>query len=132
MTVAICVTMHRSEILNDNKVAGMNKYKRAKMIAALREKGRWAAVADRIALENVQLPCRVTVWYAFPDRKRRPRDANNLSATTKPLIDGITDSKHAWPNDDVRYVIGQDSRIDPEPTGDIRGIVRATIVIEDA
>lgn len=50
----------------------------------------------------------VTVWVAYPDRRRR--DVHNLYPTIKAAIDGIVDAG-VLPDDSDKHLIGPDLRV---------------------
>lgn len=125
--ISLTIALTRAELLTDND--RMHRMVRARRVKALRTKAHWAALADRLSFPTIESwPVTVKITYSFPTR-RRPTDANNLAATTKALVDGLVDSQILFPDDDIAHVEGQDSRINPEPTRDERGLIRALIEI---
>lgn len=125
--ISLCVTLTRDQLLTDND--RLHHMAKAAKVKVLRTKARCTALADRRSIRPVtDWPVTVRVIYQFPTG-RHPTDANNLAATTKALVDGVTDSQLIFPDDTTRYVEGQDSRIHPEPSRDPRGLVRAVITV---
>lgn len=125
--IRLCVTLTRQQLLTDND--RLHHMAKAAKVKVLRTKARYAALADRASIRPVDTwPVTVRVVYQFPTG-RHPTDANNLAATTKALVDGVTDSGLIFPDDSTTYVEGQDSRINPEPSRDPRGLVRAVITV---
>lgn len=86
--------------LNDSPTTSMGaRHARRLLIRQVREKGGWLAVRAGIPpLERFS----ATLHYR-PARKGR-RDALNLSATLKPLVDGLVDAGVCADDDTVHYV----------------------------
>jgi len=74
---------------------------KAKRTAALREYGRFNAVAG-MATRPLG-PCHVAAFIGYPRSGRA--DPANAAPTVKALIDGLVDAG-VWPDDDSTYVIG--------------------------
>lgn len=53
----------------------------------------------------------MTVWFAWPDARRR--DVGNLAPTVKALLDGLVDAG-VLPDDDDAHLLGPDLRRNPE------------------
>lgn len=121
------IPLTRDMILNAN--ARLHWSYRARLTKGLRMAAWAAGRAAKITV--TEWPVRVVVTYHYPTR-RRPRDEINLSPTTKALVDGLTDVGTFWPDDSTIYVRGQDTRIDPEPTGDPLGRIMARVSITPA
>jgi crossover junction endodeoxyribonuclease RusA len=71
---------------------------RASRIAQVRETGYWLAKNAKMGSHQ-----RVRIELHYRPKAHRGRDSDNLAATYKPLVDGITDA-HLVPDDTDRYV----------------------------
>lgn len=69
-----------------------------------------AALEQRAVLEQVA-GCRVQVSVALPVSGNQRRDPANYRATTKPVIDGITDAGLIWPDDNAVWVTETEPRL---------------------
>lgn len=91
--------------MNDSTPAtiGARRQRKAQQ-RAWREAG-WAYGSNlrgRSAAER-GLPCRVQLTLGT-DRPNQRRDPSNWISTAKHLVDGLTDTRRYWPDDDSRYV----------------------------
>lgn len=64
---------------------------------------------------------RVVLWCRNP-KSHQLKDPSNLQPTAKALVDGITDAG-VWPDDNAKYVIGQDCRA-IQPAGALELVIQ--------
>jgi hypothetical protein len=73
----------------------MHHHARARVVADVRHTAGWLARAARIPRAD-----RVRVELRYTPRTRRTRDADNLVALLKPLVDGLVDAGVVADDDD--------------------------------
>ena len=102
----IAIRLHPSEVLNANQ--RMHWACKARLTSNLRE---WGAFAWNRAGRPQMDRARVTVTLGYPDRRKR--DAHNLMATVKPLLDGMVSPgvRGILPDDDDAHLEGPDLRV---------------------
>lgn len=136
--IVIEVRIPPNEILSMNKRGHWSEEARRKK--ALRARGamawRQAIGRRRPHWDKARCVAYITLSARTP---RRPHDGNNLSATTKPLIDGIISGPHGarnWPgllpDDDSTHLEGPDHRITALPDPNLpRGWLRVRLEFEE-
>jgi hypothetical protein len=110
---------------SENKVGKMHWSELNRFRQAWRYAARDAALAAVDELAHIR-GCRVEVTVALPwgaDRREK-MDPANLRATTKPVLDGISDAQVVWPDDDRVWV----SEREPLPWRGADVVVRFVVV----
>ncbi|WP_164700868.1 hypothetical protein [Modestobacter sp. KNN46-3] len=88
----------------ENEVGNWHHYKRGPWRQAWRYAARDAALAAVADLAPIR-GCRVEVTVALPWRGRSSTvDPANLRASSKPILDGISDAQVVWPDDNWTWV----------------------------
>lgn len=85
----------------------MNLNDRLHWAEKARRESTWRQAAKLHTMANVSPPRaqpRSIIEVTFCFRQKRRRDAHNLVATVKPIIDGLVDAK-LWPDDTGAYVV---------------------------
>ena len=102
----IAIRLHPAEVLNANQ--RMHWACKARLTSNLRD---WGSFAWNRAGRPHMNRAHVTVTLGYPDRRKR--DAHNLMATVKPLLDGMVSPgvRGILPDDDDAHLEGPDLRV---------------------
>ena len=102
----IAIRLHPAEVLNANQRPHWAR--KARLTASLRAR---ATIAWRQAGSPQMSRAHVTVTLGYPDRRKR--DAHNLMATVKPLLDGMVSPgmRGILDDDDDAHLEGPDLRV---------------------
>lgn len=96
MSANLHFELPRALVLNAND--RKHFHEKAPIIRTLRGMGRRAAM-DEQPMDRVA----ITIRIGWPDRRKH--DADNLSPTTKALIDGIVGDRGLLPGDDDEHIV---------------------------
>ncbi|SNR38813.1 hypothetical protein [Blastococcus mobilis] len=92
------------QVETENAVGNWHHHRRSSFRRNWRYAARDAALAAVEDLAGIR-GCRVEVTVALPWRGRsKSIDPANLRATTKPILDGISDAQAVWPDDNWTWV----------------------------